>query len=62
MNGQLSAKLVISGAFECKDKDGNVLKVIHLGGSIPLTDEQAKDILESEHGMDDSERIPQGGA
>lgn len=58
----LTAKLVISGSFECKDKDGNVLKVIHLNGSLPLNDEQTLEILENENGMDDRKRIPQSGA
>lgn len=32
----LGARLGITGALECKDKDGNVIEVIHINGSIPL--------------------------
>lgn len=38
---ELEARICIEGAFECKDEDGNVLKVITFTGSVPL--EQIKE-------------------
>lgn len=35
----ISAKLVVSGVFECRDKDGNLLKTIEVKGEIPLKEE-----------------------
>jgi hypothetical protein len=32
----LEAKLVIQGTFECRDKDGNLLKTIELKGEMPV--------------------------
>lgn len=51
----IGAKLVITGSFECIDKDGNVLKTIHGTGSFPLenlglTVEQAHEIIAKEKG------------
>ena len=34
----VGARLGISGTLECKDKDGNILSVIELSGSIPLSE------------------------
>lgn len=49
----LGARLGISGTLECKDKDGKVLSVIELTGSIPLSDlgltiDQAQDLIDSQ--------------
>lgn len=55
----VGAKLGLSGALECRDKDGNVLKVIHFNGAIPLADlnmtpDQARELIEREaNGADD---------
>ena len=43
-------RLGISGAIEYRDADGNVLKIVHLTGSIPLadlglTEQQAADLV-----------------
>lgn len=35
---QIDAKLVISGAFECRDKDGVLLKTIVLNAEVPLNE------------------------
>lgn len=53
----IGARIGFSGAFECKDKDGNVLEVIHLSGSMPLeslglTTDQATELLEQSNGTD----------
>jgi hypothetical protein len=50
----IGAKLGIAGTFEFRDKDGNVLKTIHLSGAIPLSDlglsvEDAQQIIEQEN-------------
>jgi hypothetical protein len=34
----LEAKLVIQGTFECRDKDGNLIKTIEFKGELPLED------------------------
>lgn len=41
----MSAKLVIAGTLECRDKDGNLLKTIDVRGAIPLdlADKEAAD-------------------
>ena len=57
----LGARLGLSGAFECRDKDGNILKVIAFNGAIPLsrldmTVEQAQQLVsqqEADNGIDD---------
>lgn len=55
----LGARLVISGSFECLDKDGNVLKVIDGRGEFPLSElglsvEQAEQLIKEQgHGLDD---------
>lgn len=36
---QIESKVVISGQFECRDKDGVLLKVIDFQASIPLKEE-----------------------
>lgn len=51
----ITAKLVLTGTFECLDKDGNVLKVIEGRGAFPLeslglTVEQAQEIISKEQG------------
>lgn len=51
----ITAKLVLTGTFECLDKDGNVLKVIEGRGTFPLeslglTVEQAQEIIAKEQG------------
>ena len=33
---QVNAKLVISGIFECRDKDGNLVKTIEVKADVPL--------------------------
>lgn len=35
----ISARLQISGNFECRDKDGKLLKTFELWGSLPISDE-----------------------
>ncbi len=35
---ELLGRLHIKGTFECRDKDGNLLKTIELSGEAPLTD------------------------
>jgi hypothetical protein len=32
----IAAKLVISGIFECRDADGNLIKTIELKSEVPL--------------------------
>ena len=47
----LKAKLVITGTFECRDADGNLLKTIDFKSDMPLTQdqpEQANDDQRSE--------------
>ncbi len=49
----MGGRLGISGTFECKDKDGVVLKTIELRGSVPLEDlgltvEQAQALVDSQ--------------
>lgn len=41
----MSAKLVIAGTLECRDKEGNLLQTIDVRGSIPLdlTDKEPAD-------------------
>ena len=41
----MSARLVIAGTLECRDKDGNLLQTIEVRGAIPvdLTDEEPAD-------------------
>ncbi len=51
----VQAKLVVTGSFECLDKDGKVLKVIEGSGSFPLeqlgmTVEQAQELISKEQG------------
>ena len=36
---EIQAKVVIQGTFECRDKDGNLVKTIELSGEIPLKEE-----------------------
>lgn len=50
----LSGHVRISGAFECRDKDGNVIKTIPFTGSVPLKDlpPEAAQQLESHDGLD----------
>lgn len=47
---ELVGRLGISGTFECRDAEGNVLKTIELSGSIPLSDagqvEAAQQLIE----------------
>ena len=55
----IGAKLGISGAFQCKDRDGNVHKTIAFTGAIPLerigiSAEQAQQLIEEvKNGYDD---------
>lgn len=57
----VGARIGISGVLECKDKDGNVLQLIEMNGSIPLSDlglsvEQAQELItqqEASRGSDD---------
>lgn len=35
----IKATLLVSGLFECRDKDGNLLKTIEIKGEIPLKEE-----------------------
>lgn len=48
-HGDLEAKLVIQGTFECRDKDGNLIKTIEIKAELPVTD------LKEEHGDQRSE-------
>lgn len=51
---QVTGQLVLSGSFECRDNEGNVLKIIDF--CLPVTDEQAQQLTEgAEHGTDDCE-------
>lgn len=36
----IEAKVVISGQFECRDKDGALLKVIDFQASLPLNQKE----------------------
>ena len=45
---QLNAKLVIEGTFECRDKDGNLLKTIELKGELPVDTKEDDDDQRSE--------------
>lgn len=47
---ELKATVEMRGAFECRDKDGNVVKVIEFKGSVPLVQ-----LKEPENGTDRSE-------
>ncbi len=57
----MGGRIGLSGAFECRDKDGNVVKTITFSGSIPLsqldlTEEQAQQLVnqqEAGNGSDD---------
>lgn len=55
----LGARLVISGSFECLDKDGKVLKVIEGRGEFPLEQlgmsvEEAQQLVKEQgNGLDD---------
>ena len=44
------ARLSVSFALVCKDKDGNVLKVIDVQGAMPL---DTPTTTEGHHGLDD---------
>lgn len=53
MKTGVEAKIAVSAAFEVKDKDGNIMKVIHMTGAVPLsklglTEEQAVEMIEKE--------------
>ena len=51
---QVTGQLVLTGSFECRDADGNILKVMDF--SLPLTDEQAEQLQqEPANGTDDRE-------
>lgn len=54
----MTARLRISGVFECRDKDGNLLKTIEMHGAIPLESaqqiEQARTLINE--GADDGDR------
>ena len=49
----LTARLGIKGTFECRDKDGNVLKSIEIDGSVPIELAQAEELLKEANGPDD---------
>lgn len=54
MQSAVGAKLHIKGAFECKDKDGRVLKVIQVDSQVPLEQlglsvEDAKKLVADQH-------------
>ena len=40
---ELQAKLHISGTFECRDADGNLVKTIEVSGEIPLQEDKDDD-------------------
>ncbi len=44
----MSAKLVIAGTLECRDKDGALLQTIEVRGAIPvdLTDEEDEHVAQ----------------
>lgn len=54
MNDQtgIEVRVLLKGAFECKDADGNVVKVIEFTGSLPL--EQVQELKETQDGADGS--------
>ena len=60
-NTGVKGRIGISGSFECKDKDGRVLKTIEVKGSVPLdqlglTPEEAQELItqqEKRHVADD---------
>jgi hypothetical protein len=41
---QIESKVVITGQFECRDKDGVLLKVIDFQASIPLKETDNADL------------------
>lgn len=47
----IKATVQVSGFIECRDKDGQIVKVIEFKGNVPLTQNQG-----NEDGMDDCER------
>lgn len=53
----IQARVQVAGAFEFRDKDGQIVKVIEFKGSAPLAQEQ-----ENEDGMDDYERSQESGS
>lgn len=42
-NGQLGAKVSLSGVIEYRDKDGNIIKTVPFSGTAPLTQEEPQD-------------------
>lgn len=51
---QVTGQLVLSGVFECRDKNNQILKTIEI--RLPLTDEQAQQLQpEPDNGTDDCE-------
>ena len=36
---EIQAKVIIQGTFECRDKDGNLIKTIELTGELPLKED-----------------------
>ncbi len=56
---QIGGRLGMSGAFECRDKDGNVIKTITFTGSIPLSqldmsEEQAQALVDQQEAANGS--------
>ena len=59
-SAEVTARLGISGVFECKNAQGEVIKTITMTGSIPLSDlgmseDDAKQLIEkgTENGTND---------
>ena len=49
----ITGQIGISGSFESRDADGNILKVIDFKGTLPLSSLQPE--TENDDGADDSE-------
>lgn len=54
---QLGGRIGLSGAFECRDAAGNVVKTITFTGSIPLSqlglsEEQARELVSTQEATD----------
>jgi hypothetical protein len=52
----IEARIKVTGAFEFKDQDGKVVKVIDFTGSVPI------DMTGAQDGLDDCERSEESRA
>lgn len=48
----MGGRLGVSGFLQYRDKDGNVLKEVEVSGSIPLTSEQAQELVQQQQEQD----------